>query len=114
MAEMSNGRGAWLRDFIAQKARPRKSSPKPARKKKTKAQARIDLYLQILARDGVVRCVVCGHPVSLRNATVEHIVPRSKLAGRTPKNNLGISHGSCNHRRGDADLPWQADNGAIR
>ncbi len=48
---------------------------------------------------GLVPCFVCRLPVEEAEATLEHIVPRSK-GGSDDMDNLAISHAVCNHRRG--------------
>lgn len=50
---------------------------------------------------GKVPCFCCGAHVELCDATLEHRVPLSK-GGTDDMNNLAISHGACNHARGNA------------
>lgn len=46
-------------------------------------------------------CFVCGHPLKLSVATIEHIVPLG--AGGTDRlSNLALSHRPCNRKRGMA------------
>ena len=47
---------------------------------------------------GVVPCWLCGEPVAMADATLEHIKPRAE-GGSSHIDNLAISHGACNHRR---------------
>lgn len=47
---------------------------------------------------GVVPCWLCGEPVAMADATLEHIKPLSE-GGSSHIDNLAISHGACNHRR---------------
>ncbi|HSW20120.1 MAG TPA: HNH endonuclease signature motif containing protein [Ramlibacter sp.] len=47
---------------------------------------------------GLVPCWVCGEPVALADATLEHIKPLSE-GGSSHQDNLAISHGRCNHER---------------
>ena len=48
---------------------------------------------------GVVPCWVCGQPVTLADATLEHIQPLSQ-GGNSHLENLAISHALCNQQRG--------------
>lgn len=50
---------------------------------------------------GWVPCFVCGRKVDRIEATLEHIKPRS-LGGTDDYENLAISHGRCNARRGNS------------
>jgi 5-methylcytosine-specific restriction endonuclease McrA len=47
---------------------------------------------------GVVPCWLCGEPVALEDATLEHIRPLSE-GGSSHIENLAISHGACNNAR---------------
>ena len=47
---------------------------------------------------GVVPCWVCGEPVALEAATLEHIQPLSE-GGNSHAENLAISHALCNNQR---------------
>ncbi len=48
---------------------------------------------------GYVPCFCCGRHVGVKQATLEHILPRS-LGGRHGRENLAISHAKCNSSRG--------------
>jgi 5-methylcytosine-specific restriction endonuclease McrA len=64
------------------------------------AHTRIKIYRTVARQlHGVVPCWVCGLPVSVEDASLEHIVPRS-LGGNGHLENLAISHALCNQRRG--------------
>ena len=60
---------------------------------------------------GVVPCWVCGQPVLLADATLEHIKPLSE-GGNSHLENLAISHGVCNRQRGKA-LPSPSSSSLI-
>ncbi len=47
---------------------------------------------------GVVPCWICRKPVSLEDATLEHILPLVD-GGSSHIENLAISHSTCNHAR---------------
>ena len=47
---------------------------------------------------GVVPCWVCGEHVPHKDATLEHIKPRSE-GGSSHAENLAISHDRCNNLR---------------
>jgi len=61
---------------------------------RTKAQKR----LLILRRQRGL-CAICSLPVSLREATLDHLIPRSK-GGPNTYANLRVAHGGCNSARG--------------
>lgn len=50
---------------------------------------------------GKVPCFVCHDHVEKSDATLEHIVPRSR-GGNDEMKNLAISHARCNNDRGSA------------
>lgn len=54
----------------------------------------------MLASIGWVPCYVCGGRVKRKEATLEHVIPRSK-GGTDDADNLSISHQLCNSRRGN-------------
>lgn len=47
---------------------------------------------------GVVPCWVCGEPVTVAEATLEHIKPLAE-GGSSHLENLAISHARCNQGR---------------
>lgn len=47
---------------------------------------------------GVVPCWICREPVSLEDATLEHIVALVD-GGSSHIENLAVSHSACNHAR---------------
>jgi 5-methylcytosine-specific restriction endonuclease McrA len=49
---------------------------------------------------GTVPCFVCGKHVPKKDATAEHIIPRSR-GGTDDVSNLHISHAKCNSARGN-------------
>lgn len=55
---------------------------------------------------GHVPCYVCGEHVQRKQATVEHIRPKSK-GGTDEVSNLSISHGPCNQARGNDYCPQE-------
>lgn len=60
------------------------------------------LYRMLKRRHyGVVPCYCCGEHVEPADATLEHILPRSR-GGTDHMSNLSISHAACNHARGAA------------
>lgn len=74
-----------------------------ARLDRTILQRRRETIYRMLAKKhaGQVPCFCCGEHVAWADATVEHIVPRSK-GGTDEMSNLSISHARCNLIRGDA------------
>lgn len=74
------------------------------RRKANIRQTRRKTVYKITAKrnGGRVPCFVCGDHVVPENATLEHIVPLSK-GGTDDMENLAISHGLCNQRRGNGD-----------
>lgn len=85
-------RNRWKLNDTAQ-ALPKRKPRFPAR------VVRERLYQALLAAHGYVPCYVCGKHVTMRDATIEHIVPRA-LGGGNHYKNLSISHAACNHARG--------------
>lgn len=62
---------------------------------------RVELYAKIRdANKGIVPCFVCKNHVGWKQATLEHIKPRSK-GGTDADENLSISHKLCNVRKGN-------------
>jgi hypothetical protein len=52
-------------------------------------------------------CELCGKALSIAEATLDHIIPKS-LGGPDALENLQIAHFSCNTRRGNMPLEqWQ-------
>lgn len=54
--------------------------------------------LNLLARDEF-RCQYCSRDINYRDATIDHVVPRSQ-GGITEWSNVVIACGSCNRRKG--------------
>lgn len=52
---------------------------------------------------GHVPCYVCGFHVREREATIEHVIPKSK-GGTKDKENLSISHFRCNGLKGSRKI----------
>lgn len=60
------------------------------------------VYKMVSKRNaGRVPCFVCKTHVEKPDATLEHVIPRSK-GGTDDMSNLAISHGKCNNQRGNA------------
>ena len=57
---------------------------------------------QIAQRDNH-RCYLCGRRVSVRNATLDHIIPLA-MGGRDSEDNVALAHRSCNSKKW-ASLP---------
>lgn len=61
-------------------------------------------------------CWLCNLPVSMEDATRDHVIPASKGGGNGMKN-LKLAHRDCNHRRGDnlepAPLPKKRKRSAV-
>jgi len=63
------------------------------------AHTRLKIYNTIARQlHGQVPCWVCRQPVSLVDATLEHILPLSE-GGNSHQTNLAISHAACNQAR---------------
>jgi 5-methylcytosine-specific restriction endonuclease McrA len=60
---------------------------------------RASVYQRLWELHGFVPCYVCGQHVKRADATLEHILPRSR-GGSDAGRNLSISHAKCNHARG--------------
>lgn len=60
---------------------------------------RASAYQRLWELHGFVPCYVCGQHVKRADATLEHILPRSR-GGSDAGANLSISHAKCNHARG--------------
>lgn len=64
----------------------------------------------IKKHDGMVPCFVCGKHVKEKNATLEHILPKSQ-GGTDEMDNLTISHYQCNNARGNnTEFSWETKN----
>lgn len=50
-------------------------------------------------------CGICGQPVARKNASRDHIIPRSQ-GGPHDAFNMRLAHKKCNMRRGDPDLAF--------
>jgi 5-methylcytosine-specific restriction endonuclease McrA len=60
---------------------------------------RVKIYRTVARQlHGLVPCWICREPVSLVDATLEHIKPLVD-GGNSHIENLAISHRSCNHAR---------------
>ena len=60
---------------------------------------RVKIYRTVARQlHGIVPCWVCREPVSMEDATLEHIQPLVE-GGSSHIENLAISHRECNHRR---------------
>ncbi len=75
----------------------------PGVSKSRNRRRRNQLITALLAKHGFVPCFVCGLNVERDDATIEHIVPKSR-GGGSNKKNLSISHRICNERRGAPDV----------
>jgi 5-methylcytosine-specific restriction endonuclease McrA len=53
---------------------------------------------EIAARDGAI-CALCGKPLDIERATLDHIIPRG-AGGPDHPDNLQLAHFRCNVRRG--------------
>lgn len=63
------------------------------------AHTRLKIYNTIARQlHGQVPCWVCRQPVSLMDATLEHILHLSE-GGNSHQTNLAISHAACNQAR---------------
>lgn len=72
---------------------------KQARTMTVRQNRRDTIYKMKLKRNsGKCPCFVCGKHVTLQDATLEHVVERSK-GGTDDMSNLDISHGKCNKER---------------
>lgn len=49
-------------------------------------------------------CALCGEYVELEDASRDHIIPRSK-GGGNGRNNIQLTHKSCNNLKGDDSYP---------
>jgi 5-methylcytosine-specific restriction endonuclease McrA len=60
---------------------------------------RLKIYRTVARQlHGVVPCWICGEPVALADATLEHIKPIAD-GGSSHLDNLAISHLACNNGR---------------
>lgn len=71
------------------------------RRKKRKKQARINYKAKIILFSNFEKfpCFYCKKTLSLKEATIEHIIPLS-IGGTSELNNLTIACGHCNRKRG--------------
>lgn len=61
------------------------------------------LWRMAVKHQGVVKCYVCGEPITKESyATLEHILPVSK-GGTDEIANLALSHEKCNQARGNCE-----------
>lgn len=49
-------------------------------------------------------CGICGGKLTLDEATLDHIIPRS-LGGSNHPSNLQMAHGTCNWNKGNKLMP---------
>lgn len=65
----------------------------------------ISLANQLLLRDLLseqgMRCAYCLHRLKSRDATIDHVIPRSR-GGSCLRGNLVAACWACNNRKGDA------------
>jgi 5-methylcytosine-specific restriction endonuclease McrA len=76
------------------------AAPAVPRPGKTKGKDRRRRVRALLARDGDL-CWLCSKPLD-GDATLDHVVPRSK-GGKNGLENLRLAHKGCNGARGNAD-----------
>lgn len=86
---------------------PKKVRMSPSLRSRLEASVRAgrrETIYRMLAKkhDGTAPCFVCGKHVKEKNATLEHIIPKSK-GGTDEMDNLSISHYQCNQRRGNGE-----------
>jgi len=86
-----------------QPSETKKSAKKAAKKatKKTAAKGLTKLEKYIYLQHG--KCFFCGEPISLKSATIEHLLPISKGGQRTEDNEVACC-ATVNHTFGDMDL----------
>lgn len=51
----------------------------------------------------IIGCAICGKELKKADATIEHIIPKSK-GGTYKANNLTITCWQCNNKRGNKDF----------
>lgn len=78
---------------------PRPVLPKPKSRKKASAKER---KLHVLKRDGY-QCYLCGLEIVEEDASLDHVVPRSK-GGVNALKNIRAAHKACNLAKGDLPL----------
>src|SRR5437899_12829912 len=64
--------------------------------------------LDKIHRDFKGICALCGGYVEIEQASRDHIIPRS-LGGGNNRENIQLTHKTCNNRKGDTLYPvdWQ-------
>lgn len=64
--------------------------------------------LERIHRDFNGICALCGGYVELEDASRDHIIPRSQ-GGGNGRDNIQLTHKTCNNRKGDTLYPkdWQ-------
>ena len=68
---------------------------------------------KVLMRQQRGRCWLCGEPMPTTDVTFDHVIPRSKLGGRT-WDNLKLAHRLCNIERGDSlDQVFTDESGIV-
>ena len=60
----------------------------------------------------MVKCSLCGKQLSLDEATVDHIIPKS-LGGTNIPENLQLAHKACNKAKGNT-LPEELKKNWLR
>lgn len=58
------------------------------------------LKREFFGEETFIPCYYCNEPLSFRQATVEHLIPRAR-GGTNSRDNVTISCGPCNHNRRD-------------
>ena len=87
-------------------ARLVKPAPSKARRKRLPKRTKA----MLLARQDH-RCAICGGPISLLDAHVDHVVP-IVAGGEDALHNLQLTHPNCNLRKGrrlivgQGSMPW--------
>ena len=78
--------------------------PYPGRKRRKRKNAGNKARRGYLAKKYGLTCRLCMEPLaSLEEATIDHVIPRSKGGGNN-RENTQLAHLECNHRRGSMDL----------
>lgn len=64
--------------------------------------------LERIHRDFNGICALCGNEVDLKDASRDHIIPRA-AGGGNGRDNIQLTHKTCNNRKGDTLYPkdWQ-------
>ena len=57
------------------------------------------IRLHLLYKRDKGRCHICGFPVSVKHASIDHVIPLSKL-GKHTWSNVALSHVKCNKKKG--------------